>query len=202
MQLPDFTVEHLKKLPLRANVAFAARCARRVQPLAQLPEGHPQHQSRRAAVEAALRLAEAYTSGSDAPPDGSVLAALAATRRVAGGPTGGTDATAAAADAAHAAASARHMTGPGGAGRDGPFELKTADARKFLGSRATVTSDLAALSAFTAAVDAFAAVGLHNEGFVAAARTDYDTLVRLRLGHYPEAGSPVDPSADGPLGPL
>ena len=41
MKLPDFTVEHLKALPLRAIVAFAARCARRVEPLAQLPEGHP-----------------------------------------------------------------------------------------------------------------------------------------------------------------
>ena len=33
MELPDFTVEHLKKLPLRAIVAFAAHCARRVEHL-------------------------------------------------------------------------------------------------------------------------------------------------------------------------
>ena len=32
MKLPEFTVEHLEKLPLRAIVAFAARCARRVEP--------------------------------------------------------------------------------------------------------------------------------------------------------------------------
>ena len=31
MQVPDFTVEHLKELPLRAIVAFAGRCARRVE---------------------------------------------------------------------------------------------------------------------------------------------------------------------------
>jgi hypothetical protein len=36
MKLANFTVEHLKALPLRAIVAFAARCARRVEPLAQL----------------------------------------------------------------------------------------------------------------------------------------------------------------------
>jgi hypothetical protein len=36
MQLPDFTVEYLKKVPLRANVAFAARCARRGVHTAQL----------------------------------------------------------------------------------------------------------------------------------------------------------------------
>ena len=111
MQVPEFTVEHLKKLPLRAIVAFAARCARRVEQLAQLPEGHPQRESRRAAVEAAL-------------------------------------------------------------------------------------------SAFTAAVEAFASVGYHNEDFVAAARNDYDTLVRLELGHFPEAGTPVDLSPCGPLGRL
>ncbi|HEY2155076.1 MAG TPA: hypothetical protein VGH33_05570, partial [Isosphaeraceae bacterium] len=32
-----FTVDGLKKLPIRAIVALAARCARRVEPLAQLP---------------------------------------------------------------------------------------------------------------------------------------------------------------------
>ena len=47
MVLPGFTVEHLKVLPLRAIVAFATRCARRVEPLAQLPEGHPQREGRR-----------------------------------------------------------------------------------------------------------------------------------------------------------
>ena len=41
MKLAHFTVEHLKALPLRAIVAFAARCARRVEPLAQLPQGNP-----------------------------------------------------------------------------------------------------------------------------------------------------------------
>ena len=88
------------------------------------------------------------------------------------------------------------------AGKNAPFELKTAEVRKFLGGLATVTADLAALNAFTAAVEAFASVGLHNEDFVAAARNDYDTLVHLQLGRYPEAGAPVDLSPGGPLGPL
>ena len=39
MRLANFTLDQLKVLPLRAIVAFAARCARRVEPLAQLPEG-------------------------------------------------------------------------------------------------------------------------------------------------------------------
>ena len=79
---------------------------------------------------------------------------------------------------------------------------KTGEARKFFGGLATVTADLAALGAFTAAVGPSASSDDYNEDFVAAARTDYDTLVRLRLGHYPEAGAPVDPSSGGPLGPL
>ena len=68
MQVPDFTVEHLKELPLRAIVAFAARCARRVEHLAKLPEGDPRSESRRAAVEAALCLAESYANGIEHAP--------------------------------------------------------------------------------------------------------------------------------------
>ena len=80
--------------------------------------------------------------------------------------------------------------------------MKTAEARKFLGALAAVTADLAALDAFTAAVEAYDAVGYHNEEFVAAALNDYDQLLRLKLGRYPEAGDPIDPSPGGPLGPL
>ena len=61
--------------------------------------------------------------------------------------------------------------------------------------------DLAALSAFTAA-DGVAAVGLHYETYVSAALNDYEKLLRLDLGEYPDLGEPVDPSTQGPLGPL
>ncbi len=49
MELPNFSIEDLKKLPLRAMIAFAARSARRVEHLAQLPEGHPGKEERRVA---------------------------------------------------------------------------------------------------------------------------------------------------------
>ena len=120
MELPDFTVEHLKKLPLRAIVAFAARCARRVEHLAQLPEGHPERESRRGAVEAALRMAEGFARGSTAPPDESVVEAVDASRGVAGGPLGSENAAAAVAEAAHAAASAWHVMGSREAEKDEP----------------------------------------------------------------------------------
>ena len=31
---------------------------------------------------------------------------------------------------------------------------------------------------------------------------DYQTLISLELGTYPEAGKPIDPSPEGPLGSL
>jgi hypothetical protein len=202
MELPEFTVEHLKKLPLRAIVAFAARCARRVEHLAQLPEGHPQREGRRGAVAAALRMAEDVARGSAAPPDESLIAAVDASRGVAGGPPGAADAAAAVAEAAHAAAAAWELTGPGATDESEPGELKTAEARKFLGALTHVTADLATLAAFTAAADAFTSVGYNNEDFVNAALNDYDRLLRLKLGRYPEPGEPIDPSPGGPLGRL
>jgi hypothetical protein len=75
-------------------------------------------------------------------------------------------------------------------------------ARKFLDALAHVTADLAALNAFTVAAEAYDAVGLHNESYVAAALHDYDELLRLQLGSYQGPGAPIDPSPGGPLGPL
>jgi hypothetical protein len=202
MELPDFTIEHLQKLPLRAIVAFAARCARRVEPLAQLPEGHPERERRREAVAAALRMAEGFASGATVPPEESIVAAVDASRSIAGGPLTSANAAAAVAQAAHAAASAWHVTGSPEAEKDRPPEERTAEARKLLGALAHVTADLAALNAFTAAAEAYGAVGLHNEGYVSAALHDYDELLRLQLGSYPALGAPIDPAPGGPLGPL
>ena len=200
MRMANFTLDQLKALPLRAIVAFAARCARRVEPLAQLPEGDPQRKTRGEAVEAALRMAEAFARGSDAPPDESVVAAIDASRD-AQGESAGSVAASAAAQAAHAAASAWHAGHPA-AREDGPPGDRTTQAGKSRGSLAQVTADNAAMNAYTAAADAFLSVGYHNENFIAAALSDYDTLVRLELGRYPELGAPVDPCPDGPLGPL
>ena len=66
---------------------------------------------------------------------------------------------------------------------------------------ADVTADLTAQSAFTAAFEAVAAMG-HSDSFITAAIDDYEKLLRLELGKYPETGEPVDPSSKGPLGSL
>ena len=55
--------------------------------------------------------------------------------------------------------------------------------------------------AFTAAVDAAVAAGFGDE-FIKGAMQDYQSLLKLGLGRYPEAGQPIDPSPAGPLGEL
>ena len=200
MKRANFTVEHLKALPLRAIVAFAARCARRVESLAQLPEGNPLRESRREALEAALLMAESFARGTGAPLDESVVAAIDASLDAGGESTGGA-AAAAVAQAAHAAASAWHAGAQVTEENRAPGK-HTAEAGRFLGALTHMTADLAALNAFSAAADAFVSVGYRNEDFVDSALSDYATLVRLKLGRYPEPGAPVDPSPGGPLGPL
>jgi hypothetical protein len=66
---------------------------------------------------------------------------------------------------------------------------------------ADVTADLAARDAFSVALEAAGAVG-HTDQFVKGAIEDYQKLLSLDLGSYPEAGQPIDPSSKGPLGLL
>jgi hypothetical protein len=202
MELPDFTLEHLKRLPLRAMVAFAARCARRVEDLAQLPEGHPGKEERRVAIDAALRLAESVARGDTCSSVESVVQAIDASRQATDVASSCESAAAAVAAAAHAAASVLSVMERSGEARDMPQSERTAEAQKFLGSLRHATVDLAAMSAFTAAVEAYDAVGLNNKDFVGASLNDYDALIRLRLGDYPQPGDPIDPSPSGPLGAI
>ena len=62
-----------------------------------------------------------------------------------------------------------------------------------LANLANVTADVAALCAFTAAVDAADAVG-YSDPFIQGAVRDYRTILGLQLGMYPEAGQPIDPA--------
>lgn len=202
MEEPDFTVEHLKQLPLRAMVAFAARCARRVEPLAQLPEGDPGRESRRAALDAALRLAEEFAAGAETPPDPSVVAGLDAILASPGDPITSRDATASASAAAHAAASAWRAVGVQEIEHFKEFGWRPPEDVELLDTLKDVSIEIAALDAYTAAEAALDAVGYRNEDFVTDAITDYNRLLRLNLGRYPNVGVPTDPSPAGPLGPL
>ena len=199
MIVTKYTADDLKKLPLRAIVAFAARCARRVEHQALLPDDHTAHEKRKTAVAAAICLAEDFARNSQCTSCESVIRSVEKSRAVAEGEFVRDIAMAAVVQAARAAGAGlrvlqlraepeeSHMFG---AAKPNPFP-----------HLAAVTADLAAREAFTAAMEAAAATG-HADDFINAGVADYEKLLRLDLGSYPQAGQPIDPSPTGPLGPL
>jgi hypothetical protein len=199
MIVTNYAPEDLKKLPLRAIVALSARCARRVEHLALLPEGHPETERCRAAVENAIELAEDFAKGLPCPSLESVVREVEACRAIAEGDFVRDSAMGAIVLSAHAAATALHALDlrgepeephPMGAAKPSPFP-----------HLAEVSADLAVRDAFTAALEAAAADG-HSDTFVNGAALDYQELLQLDLDSYPEAGKPIDPSSKGPLGAL
>jgi hypothetical protein len=195
-----YTADDLKKLPLRAIVAFAARCARRVEHLALPADDRPEMESLRSAVAGALRVAEDFARGLPCPTAESAVRAVEAGQAAAQGDLVRENAYAAVVRAAHAAATAIHAV----AMSREPEEkrLITGDPPpQILPHLADLSADLAALGAFTAAVDAAEAAG-HSRVFTMGVADDYRTLLGLGLGRYPAAGQPIDPSPEGPLGPL
>ena len=197
----QYTTEDLKKLPLRAIVAFAARCARRVEPIAQFPAAHPQCEARRVAIDDATRVAEDISKGSACASIEPVVRALEATRAISGVGVGCDCAAAAAAATARTVATVWLMINPGEGDRDADRWTNTPEARSYLSRLEKDTADIVALDAFTAAVEAANAVAL-DDTFMRGAIQDYERLLGLHLGTYPQAGQPIDPSPDGPLGPL
>jgi RNA polymerase sigma factor (sigma-70 family) len=96
-----------------------------------------------------------------------------------------------AADAARAATAAATAAAAAAADDDA---ADAADAAFAAYLAAADAADAAADAAFAA----FAAYYAAGE----AARADYDGLLELDLGTYPEPGQPIDPTDRGPLGPL
>jgi hypothetical protein len=200
MIVTNYTPEDLKKLPLRAIVALSARCARRVEQQARLPDDHPEKERCRTAVTKAIGLAEDFAKGLPCSSLEAVVREVEACRAIAEGEFVRDIAMAAVVQAAHAAATAQHA-----------LDLCSEPVERHLfGSApgpnpfphlANITADLAARDAFTAAVEAAAAIG-HADQFMKGAIEDYEKLLRLDLGSYPQVGDPIDPSSKGPLGPL
>jgi hypothetical protein len=198
MIVTNYTPEDLKKLPLRAIVALSARCARRVEHLALLPDDDPEAERCRAAVASAIRLAEDFARGLPCSSPESAVREVEAWRAVVNADLVRDSATGAIVMAAHAAAaSLRALNLRGETEGSHSHGSATPDPLPHL---ADVTADLAAQGAFLAALEAVAAEG-HSDTFVNAAVDDYQKLLRLDLGRYPQAGEPIDPSSRGPLGP-
>ena len=198
MIVTKYTAEDLKKLPLRAIVALSARCARRVEHLALLPDDHPETERCRSAVANAIRLAEDFANGVPCSSSESVVREVEASRAIAehdfvrdsamGTIVLAARAAANALDALDLRLEADQSHVPGAAQTDPVPHL------------ADVSADLAARDAFTAALEAVAAEG-HADNFTKAVIEDYERLLRLDLGSYPQAGKPIDPGSNGPLGP-
>jgi hypothetical protein len=199
MIVPNYTPEDLKKLPLRAVVALSARCARRVESLIVLPDGLEARDKCRTTIDGAIHLAEDFARGSPCRDVRTVIGDVEACRTIAEGDYPRETAMAVVVWTAHAAAAAMESLGL----RDEPAEVNVMGTRQPnpFPQLANLAADLAARDAFTAAVDAARAAGFADD-FIKRAMQDYQALLKLGLGHYPEPGEPFDPSPAGPLGEL
>ena len=201
MIVTNYTSEDMKKLPLRAIVAFSARCARRVERLAQPPDGHPETDRWGAAIADAIQVAEDFARGLPCPTADAAVRAIEACQEFVQGDLPRENAYAAIVRTAHAAATALHAI----AISEEPVQRRLVSGGPPLDPLpphlADISADLAALDAYTAAVDAADALG-YADGFMVGVAEDYKKLLALKLGWYPEAGLPIDPSPEGPLGPL
>lgn len=166
----------LGRLPPRGIVAFAARCARRVQALVRLAPLTAEHVR---SVEHAIALAERFAGGEEVA---DVAAAYAAADAVA-------EAAASVQTAQLAAQCAYYAARAVDAASEVPYAAAT------FAQDAGRVAYAAAHAAASEAPDA----GYYAEY---AARADYERLMSMNRGDLPALGQPVDCREDGPLGAL
>jgi hypothetical protein len=177
----------LETLPLRAIVAFASRCARRVQPLTRsLPK------SGRGAVEQAIATSEAVSNGRPFTSS-ATAAATARTAATAVRVAFGNSSSADAADIAAAAAEAAEIVSD----EFDPFGTAAEAATK-----AAFATEDAARFAFGNSSAARAASAASAGATSAALLADLNRLLAMNLGKPGSLGQPIDPSESGPLGKL
>ncbi len=193
-ELTWVTEENLRELPRRAMVALAARCARRVQPLYELPAGLPERQKHVEAIENAIQVAELFAKG-------TVPAATWAPADAAQRPACVADANAAFSAATNlevaATAAAAIFQTVFAAWAAGTANESEAVSRTLAAIQTAETTD-------TRAAFALGGNALLPSAIVvrAAACTDLQKLLNLNLGKFPNLGSAIDPGENGPLGPL
>lgn len=175
------TREDLRKLSLRAVVAFAARCGRRVQPLYQLASDLPDALEYTTSVGHALSLAEDVARGKT-QDDPNVFIAVIVKAKAAIAPYTFVDSQIVADVAAEAAKAAFAVsTNDGDNGRKFAYE--------------------AAFISVNAASDADNGDDAMSE-VAAAARADFQRLIEIERGSESKLGNQIDMSDDGPLGSL
>jgi eukaryotic-like serine/threonine-protein kinase len=167
----------LSQLPLRAIVAFAARCARRVQAAVRFPEDGETNHIHIENIERAILSAERYARGDATAAAGDhlqnvLVAVTAATIFPAGNAKPnftGSDAVLAAHNAAAAAIFARQ--------NDPAATVSSAAQAYMYACRVAPSSYLAATE-------------------------DLRRILTSDLGQHPHLGLPIDPAEAGPLGPV
>jgi hypothetical protein len=181
--------QELSRLPLRAIVAFAVRCASRVEPLtSELGEEAVQ------IVHGVIATAEGFAKGASLDKNMVDEAARAAARAADVVRSGSSRASTAGRDSANAAraawaASETVRAAHSAARAIGVGALDAALSAAALASQVAEAADDAA----TAAAEVAAAN---------AARADLSRLLELNLGGPGEIGQPIDVTETGPLGSL
>lgn len=177
------TGNDLRKLPLRALVAYTARCARRVQSSYCVNPDHPDAEQCIAAIETAIAVSMSFAAGEEINTQDAAEAEEAAVRTVvvASQDESAARETAFAANAAYAAINVTN----------------TAMGAQFAASRPTEAGK--AVLGAVAAADAALSVNPHIKHAVT---RDWQKLSKMPLGAFPSLGKPVDASDEGPLGPI
>ena len=173
----------LKMLPLRALLAYATRCARRVQPLYAIDPSHADAAECIAAIDTAIGLAEAFAAGQKLDDEVLLQAEEGVVKALTAANEGGADDE----KAAYAANAAYAVIDAVLAALDVPDADDPAEAARKVVDSATIATDAARAA---------------DKNVQRAARLDWEMLHRMHLGRYPDLGEPIDPSQSGILGPL
>jgi len=180
-QPSGFSLSELAQLTQRANVAFAVRCAQRLRPRFQLPNDAPHRREQIAAVDAAIRVAAAFCQGT--PLEEGRAAAAARTAGAVAEETCETTSF-----AAYAA-------------------VRAAEAAAYAEEAVRTPCDSAMTEIVAAAFGAGRVVAANidtygQERAVFAMCADVHKLLGIAQGPIDSLGAPIDPSENGPLGPL
>jgi hypothetical protein len=221
-QLPRET--DLKRLPLRAIVAYAVRCARRVLPLYTQLRDAPDYERYIGVISRVLTTAEEFCASEPLSRMRDRIDSAAAES---------CQAVDAAEEYEHVMHVAWSKAGDAESSRigcakyvrataaldvvlavDAVAEAVTRVYESFVASRKdteNATNAVASAAANAACGAEYAASCIADasedpdagaSNLVAASRSDYESLAALNLGSYPNLGATIDPRETGPLGPL
>lgn len=172
------TKDDLSKIPLRAMVAWAARCARRVQPLYHVDGLSAKKEHKHvSAIDQVIGAAEAFANSVDDKT-------FEGTRAY---------------NILDAGRDARDAAGHGVAAWVATSALNAARSAVYAAQGPTGAIVIDAEDAFDCAIKAAES---NSSEVSEAASADFQKLLAAKLGDFPELGQPVDPSASGALGPL